>query len=173
VPPIPPEPKARKSGEKIRLQRLQTFAKKRVKRHEFLRRCGLKYNDKRKNLRICRWHPLEESVKKWFSYTDPCGTSHKICCQFKNELPQEAGPKSNRPGAKTAEASKGVAKDRFLVNYVQEVVATDENGWKLAMQQFAAVTDADTDLSTLSDRVKKRCSSMFTMTTMIVTLRHR
>jgi hypothetical protein len=37
VPPIPPEPQARKSGEKIPLRRLQMFAKKRFKRHEFLR----------------------------------------------------------------------------------------------------------------------------------------
>jgi hypothetical protein len=73
-------------------------------------------------------------VKKWLSFTDPDGASRKMCCEFINELPQEAGPKSNRPGVKTAEASKGVAKDRFLVKYVQEAMATDENGWKLAMQ---------------------------------------
>jgi hypothetical protein len=100
----------------------------------FVDACGLKYNDKRKSLCICRWHPLEASVKKWVSFTDPYGVSYKMCCEFKNSLPTEAGPKSNRPGVQTAKASKGVAKDRFLVNYVQEAIATDENGWKPAMQ---------------------------------------
>jgi hypothetical protein len=78
-----------------------------------------------------------------------------MCYEFENSLPQEAGPKSNRPGVKTAETSRGLAKDRFILKYVQEAMATDENGWKLAMQQFAAVTDTGTDLSKLNDRVKE------------------
>lgn len=121
APPLPPEPKPVRNGEAIPIRRLQTYARKRFKRHEFLRRCGLKYNDSRKHLRICCCHPMEAAVKKYFTYKSPDGDK-SMSWVFKNCLPEEAGPKSNRPGLNKAQASKRVGRDpRFLANYVEEV----------------------------------------------------
>ena len=141
VPRIPQKPGPDENRDE---SRYTTFYRKLWHRQDFFRRIGLKADDPRNDLRICKCHPMEQKPVVFpIKVTFPDGAGGWISkskrCEFKG-LPIALGIKSNRPEAPAATLSKGTGLTRQM-NRLLEEAATNQNDNLLPLQQVMEVND--------------------------------